>query len=149
LARELLALSPGHIPSSKIASTHGVDILLGGHDHFYFASKGVTSWENYDVNKDAWDPRGTRGDVLVIKSGTDFRDLTSIDLELEDVPETTDGAVRRKLVKSIKGMEFEKPFWRVLRCNFRTTDCRPSQECPSLKHSRRPCSPSLNPSPPR
>ena len=108
MAKELLALSPEHIPTSKIASTHGVDVLLGGHDHFYFASKGVTSWENYDVNKRCLGSEEDQGDVLVIKSGTDFRDLTSIEVELEDVPETVDGAVRRKLIKSIKGMELEK-----------------------------------------
>ena len=85
-------------------------MLLGGHDHFYFASKGVTSWENYDVNQRCLGSEGDEGDVLVIKSGADFRDLTSIEVELEDVPETTAGAVRRKLVKSIKGMELEKLF---------------------------------------
>lgn len=110
LARDLLAFSPTHIPGSKIASTHGVDVLLGGHDHFYFVSKGVTSWENYDVNTPCLGSEGDEGDVLVIKSGTDFRDLTSIELELEDVPETAEGTVRRKLVKSIKGMGFDKPF---------------------------------------
>ena len=89
-------------------------MLLGGHDHFYFASKGVTSWENYDVNKRCLGSEGDKGDILVIKSGTDFRDLTSIELELEDVPETVDGAVRRKLVKSIKGTEFENRFAIVL-----------------------------------
>lgn len=70
----------------------------------------MTSWENYDVNQECLGSEGDKGDVLVIKSGTDFRDLTSIDLELEDVPESTDGAVRRKLIKSIKGMPFEKLF---------------------------------------
>ena len=70
----------------------------------------MTSWEDYDVNKPCLGSEGDQGDVLVIKSGTDFRDLTSIEVELEDVPETTDGAVRRKLVKSIKGMELEKLF---------------------------------------
>jgi 5'-nucleotidase len=81
---------------------------LGGHDHFYFAPKGVTSWENYDVNQECLGSEGDGGEVLVIKSGTDFRDLTAIDLELEDVPTTTGGAVRRKLIKSIKGTSFEK-----------------------------------------
>jgi 5'-nucleotidase len=113
LARELLALSPEHIPSSKIASTHGVDLLLGGHDHFYFASKGVTSWEGYEVNQGCLGSEGDKGDVLVIKSGTDFRELTSIDLELEDVPVTADGAVRRKLIKSIKGMSSGESVWEV------------------------------------
>jgi len=68
----------------------------------------VTSWENYDVNERCLGSERDEGDVLVIKSGTDFRDLTSIELELEDAPGTADGAVRRKLVKSIKGTVFEK-----------------------------------------
>ena len=41
------------------------------------------------------------GDVLIVKSGTDFRDLSEFTLELEDTPE---GSVRRKLIKSIHGM---------------------------------------------
>lgn len=40
------------------------------------------------------------GDVLVVKSGTDFRDLSEIILELEDTPE---GSIRKKLIRSIKG----------------------------------------------
>jgi 5'-nucleotidase len=64
----------------------------------------VTSWENYDASRGCLGSEGDKGDVLVIKSGTDFRDLSSIDLELEDVPTTTHGAVRRKLIKSIKGV---------------------------------------------
>ena len=122
LAKELLALSPDHIQSSRIAFTHGVDILLGGHDHFYYASKGVKSWEGYDLNQECLGSEGDKGDVLIVKSGTDFRELTSIDLELEDVPATTDGAVRRKLIKSIKGTPFERPPRRILRYSFRTTD---------------------------
>lgn len=74
----------------------------------------MTSWENYDVNQECLGSEGDGGDVLVIKSGTDFRDLTSIELELEDVPETTHGAVRRKLIKSIRGMPSEKSCWIVL-----------------------------------
>ena len=114
MARELLALSPKHIPSSEIVFKHGVDLLLGGHDHFYFVSKGVVSWENYDISQECLGSEGDKGDVLVIKSGTDFRELTSMDLELEDVPETTHGAVRRKLVKSIKGTSSEESVWIIL-----------------------------------
>ena len=68
----------------------------------------MTSWENYDVNQKCLGSEGDKGEVLIVKSGTDFRDLTAIDLELEDVPSTTSGAVRRKLIKSIKGMSFEQ-----------------------------------------
>ena len=70
----------------------------------------MKSWEGYDVNQECLGAEGDKGDILVIKSGTDFRELTSIDLELEDVPENTDGVVRRKLIKSIKGMPFGKLF---------------------------------------
>jgi len=38
--------------------------------------------------------------VLVIKSGTDFRDLSDVLLELEDGPP---GAVRRKVIKAVRG----------------------------------------------
>ena len=69
----------------------------------------MKSWEGFDVNTECLGSEGDKGDVLVIKSGTDFRELTSIDLELEDVPETAEGAVRRKLIKSIEGMSFGKP----------------------------------------
>ena len=68
----------------------------------------MKSWESYDVGRECLGSEGDKGDILVIKSGTDFRELTSIDLELENVPEATDGAVRRKLIKSIKGMPFRK-----------------------------------------
>ena len=82
----------------------------------------MKTWEGYDVNNGCLGSEGDKGDVLVIKSGTDFRELTSIELELEDVPDTADGAVRRKLIKSITGTPLEDPLWRILRCNFRTAD---------------------------
>ena len=41
-----------------------------------------------------------KGDVLVIKSGTDFRDLSEINIELRDAPP---GSVRKKFITSIKG----------------------------------------------
>ncbi|KAH7889945.1 Metallo-dependent phosphatase-like protein [Phlebopus sp. FC_14] len=84
LAKGLLALSPSFQLASPIAAKHGVDIILGGHDHLYYASKGVTSWEGFDTTKEVLGAEGDRGDVLVIKSGTDFRDLSEFTLELED-----------------------------------------------------------------
>ena len=44
-----------------------------------------------------------KGDVLVIKSGTDFRDLSEINIELRDAPP---GSVRKKFITSIKGAWF-------------------------------------------
>jgi 5'-nucleotidase len=79
-----------------------VDIILGGHDHSYFASRGVDSWKGYDTLQPTLGSEEDRGDILVIKSGTDFRDLSEINLELEDAP-PGDNVVRKKLIKGITG----------------------------------------------
>lgn len=80
-----------------------MDILLGGHDHLYYVSKGATSWEDYDVKQEVLGAENDKGDVLLVKSGTDFRDLSEFTLELEDTPS---GSVRRKTIKSITGRTF-------------------------------------------
>jgi 5'-nucleotidase len=93
LAKELAA-RPSPDPTQ-----HGVDLLLGGHDHLYFVSKGVAAWDGYVIGSESL---GTEQDdgVYVIKSGSDFRDLSDMELILEDMPE---GSVRRKTIKEIKG----------------------------------------------
>ena len=91
-------MSPAHQPAD-FASTHGADLILGGHDHIYYASRGVVSWEGYDLNQEVLGAERDQ-DVLVIKSGTDFRELTEVVLVLEDAPE---GSVRRKIIKNVKG----------------------------------------------
>lgn len=92
-----------HVHPSSVEDTsmkHGVDIILGGHDHLYYVSKGCQKWEGYDI--DGSGPLGAEDDdgVLVIKSGTDFRELSEFTVELEDGPL---GAVRRRVVKSVVG----------------------------------------------
>lgn len=82
-------------------NSHGVDLILGGHDHLYYASKGVSSWDNYDVNEKALGAEDDNGDILVVKSGTDFRDLSEISLELVDSPS---GSIRGKVISKITGM---------------------------------------------
>lgn len=99
LAKAVKALSPSHQDDSFLSS-HGVDLILGGHDHLYYASKGVTSWENYDASQDVLGAENDNGDVLVAKSGTDFRDLSEIELELSEAPV---GSVRRRVITAIKG----------------------------------------------
>ncbi|KAF9036929.1 Metallo-dependent phosphatase [Hymenopellis radicata] len=99
LAKDLLAYSPSYQKEHPIASEHGVDLLLGGHDHLYYASKGC-AWQGYDVEEQVLGAEDDQGDVLVVKSGTDFRDFSEIDLELESTPE---GSVRRTVIKSING----------------------------------------------
>ena len=95
----MLAYSPAFQKEQAIASEHGVDLLLGGHDHLYYVSKGC-SWEGYDVNEEVLGAEDDIGDVLLVKSGTDFRDFSEIDLDLEQTPP---GSIRRMVIKRIKG----------------------------------------------
>ena len=76
-----------------------MDLLLGGHDHLYFVSKGVAAWDGYVIGSESLGAEQDDG-VFVIKSGSDFRDLSDMELTLEDTPE---GSVRRKIIKEIKG----------------------------------------------
>ncbi|WVN91141.1 uncharacterized protein L203_106393 [Cryptococcus depauperatus CBS 7841] len=78
---------------------HGVDLIVGGHDHIYYIGKGAASWEGYSGEKDV---PGTTEDhgVRVIKSGTDFRDLTSATLEVIPTPP---GSIRSHIVSSLTG----------------------------------------------
>lgn len=101
MAKDLLALSPGARQSNRIESAHGVDLLLGGHDHLYYVSKGVPSWSDYDTSQNVLGAEDDEGDVLVVKSGTDFRDLSEITVELESTPP---GSVRTKVIRAISGL---------------------------------------------
>ncbi|KAF8840346.1 Metallo-dependent phosphatase [Paxillus ammoniavirescens] len=100
LARDLFALSPSAPGYAGIPSKQGVDLILGGHDHYYWVSKGVTSWDGYDVEKEISGAASDEGDVLVVKSGSDFGDLSEVILTLKDTPE---GSVRKKVIQSIEG----------------------------------------------
>ena len=100
LAKELLALSPSSQKENPIASQHGVDLILGGHDHSYFVARGVSSWDNFDVSENVLGAELDNSDILVVKSGNDFRDLSEIKLVLESTPK---GSVRNKIVKLITG----------------------------------------------
>jgi len=81
-----------------------VDIILGDHDHLYFVGRGVDEWDNYNLSGHVLGAEEDKGDVLVIKSGTDFRDISEISLELENTPE---GSIRRKLISRIAGKRHE------------------------------------------
>ncbi|KDQ60604.1 hypothetical protein JAAARDRAFT_708193 [Jaapia argillacea MUCL 33604] len=99
LAKQLGATSPSSQEAS-FADSHGVDIILGGHDHLYYISRGVNAWEGYDTNQSVLGAEEDQGDVIVVKSGTDFRDLSEISIELIDTPP---GSIRRKVIKHIVG----------------------------------------------
>ncbi|KAJ7090221.1 Metallo-dependent phosphatase-like protein [Mycena belliarum] len=100
LAKDLLALSPSAQANKSIASSHGVDLILGGHDHLYYASRGMSDWVDYDISQDVLGAEADHGDVLVCKSGTDFRDLSEITLELAATPP---GSIRKQVIKRITG----------------------------------------------
>jgi hypothetical protein len=99
LAKQLFALTPSS-QSSDIANEHGADIILGGHDHLYFVGRGVDEWDNYDLSDHVLGAEEDNGDVMVIKSGTDFRDISEICLELKDTPK---GSARKKLIGRVTG----------------------------------------------
>lgn len=77
-----------------------MDIILGGHDHLYFVGRGVDEWDNYNLSDYVLGAEKDEGDALVIKSGTDFRDISEIWLELTDTPE---GSIRKKLINRVTG----------------------------------------------
>ncbi|KAE8543376.1 hypothetical protein D1P53_000082 [Cryptococcus gattii VGV] len=93
LATELGAVAdkPG------VENEHGIDLIIGGHDHMYYIGKGATSWEGYVGQEDVL---GTKEDHGVRQSGTDFRDLTSANLTVTPAPP---GSIRRQLVTSLTG----------------------------------------------
>ncbi|PKI82840.1 hypothetical protein MVES1_003744 [Malassezia vespertilionis] len=76
---------------------HGVDLVLGGHDHVYYIGNGVEKYEG-----DAYDNSmgGTEDDksTYLIKSGTDFHDLSELALTLS---EPHAGTVRRRTIDAI------------------------------------------------
>ena len=93
-------MSPSAQKTYSVAEEQGVDIVLGGHDHYYFVSNGVTTWEGYDVSEPGTGAEWDDGDILVVKSGPDFRDLSELTLELVD---TSAGSVRKKVIKAAHG----------------------------------------------
>ncbi|TFY68914.1 hypothetical protein EVJ58_g733 [Rhodofomes roseus] len=100
LAKALRASSPAAQEEHPIYNEHGVDLILGGHDHLYYISHGATAWEGYDLAHPVLGAEDDKGDVLIVKSGTDFRDLSEFTLELFETPP---GSVRRKVIKEIRG----------------------------------------------
>jgi len=82
----------GSTSTTPISNEHGVGLILGGHDHLYFFSQAVDEWENYDRSDEVRDAEADKGEILVVKSGCDFRDLSEMTLELISTP---GGSVRK------------------------------------------------------
>ena len=62
--------------------------------------RGVDEWDNYNLSDRVLGAEEDEGDVLVVKSGTDFRDISEICLELKDTPERS---IRKKLISRVIG----------------------------------------------
>ncbi|KAK4685256.1 hypothetical protein P7C73_g4898, partial [Tremellales sp. Uapishka_1] len=79
-----------------VENEQGVDLLVGGHDHI---GKGADSWDGCTGERDQ---PGTEGDhgVRLIKSGTDFRDLSAAMLTLTPTPPNS---TRAHLISSLTG----------------------------------------------
>lgn len=94
LGLKLCAYSSENKPN--LANCKGIDAIFGGHDHTYFLGEGVQR-----LNPDAVSRAPEKGDdgLLIVKSGSDFYDLSEVRIEVEDAPE---GLARKKIVKSLQ-----------------------------------------------
>jgi hypothetical protein len=61
----------------------------------------VDNWDGFDVTKPTLGAEADEGDILVVKSGSDFKDLSEIQLTLRD---TAEGSVRKKVISEIRGV---------------------------------------------
>ncbi|ORX38934.1 Metallo-dependent phosphatase-like protein [Kockovaella imperatae] len=82
----------------KVEDKHGVDLLIGGHDHIYYIGKGAKNWDGSPGERGVAGTKEDRG-VRLIKSGTDFRDLTSATLSLSEPSNN----VRRRTLHALNG----------------------------------------------
>ncbi|KAL7316756.1 hypothetical protein PS15m_003206 [Mucor circinelloides] len=89
----IIALTHMRVPNDiKLAKAcrQDIDLILGGHDHFYYISKSIDivgdNWSR-EKNLDdvGFDPEEEQVDypVRVVKSGTDFRELSWLKLDIE------------------------------------------------------------------
>jgi hypothetical protein len=86
------------------------------------------TWGGYDPHKPLHGAEGDDG-VLIIKSGADFRDLSEIQLELEESPP---GSVRRRYISTLHGkyMRTRTPvanIWQVLDIALSQTPSHPKR----------------------
>ncbi|GBC00114.1 hypothetical protein RclHR1_03750013 [Rhizophagus clarus] len=74
-----------------------IDLILGGHDHFYYVGKGcevIDGWIREEI-----DGSGEDNGVRIVKSGTDFRELSVVECEVEEIDNEEGGTI--KIIKKV------------------------------------------------
>ncbi|KAF0455054.1 Metallo-dependent phosphatase [Gigaspora margarita] len=102
----IIALTHCRLPNDIILANKckdDIDLILGGHDHFYYIGKGcdvINGWSREAEGNDGWTGKDAVGDdgVRLVKSGTDFRELSIVEL---DIDENTNEGRTLKRIKNI------------------------------------------------
>ncbi|CAG8514973.1 1413_t:CDS:2 [Paraglomus occultum] len=92
----VIAITHSRLPNDIILARgcqDEIDLMLGGHDHFYYVGKGCEM-------KDGWTRQSIDGDqeddgVKLVKSGTDFRELSIVECEIGE-------SGGRKVIKKVE-----------------------------------------------
>lgn len=73
--------------------------MCNRHDHFYYIGKGceiINGWIREEVSGS-----GEDNGVRVVKSGTDFRELSIVECEVEEIDNEEGGTI--KIIKKVAG----------------------------------------------
>ncbi|CAG8554798.1 1270_t:CDS:2 [Cetraspora pellucida] len=79
-----------------------IDLILGGHDHFYYIGKGcdvINGWTRDETIEESIEESKDDDGVRVVKSGTDFRELSIIELDIDEI--TNEEGRTHKRIKTI------------------------------------------------
>lgn len=90
-----LALATGCVRSSERPQDQEgdhLDLILGGHDHFYYSGKGFDSFTGAEFELQPGSETDTN--AMILKSGTDFKDMSEVWLEFGVPPDAPEGTPR-------------------------------------------------------
>ncbi|CAG8613328.1 22864_t:CDS:2, partial [Dentiscutata erythropus] len=76
-----------------------IDLMLGGHDHFYYIGKGCDVIHGWNRNESEIDESKSDDGIRLVKSGTDFRELSIVELDIDE--NTNAGGRTLKKIKNI------------------------------------------------
>lgn len=116
MAKYFNALSPDS--SNSVDELDGIDVLFGGwcccprshephsynlflgHDHFYYVSQGFPE-DSWDEKRQGASKREAEGaGLLILKSGTNFYDMSELTVELSDGKGAN--VKRKKVIRGVK-----------------------------------------------